>query len=601
VAETYASNVAALSPAYAEDFGAKAMKALQGETETIDVSHPFRRPVDGRIIWLHSIAIVIRDENEKVTEIHGVAQDITDLMEMNQQLEAARDAAEASTRAKSSFLANMSHELRTPMNAIIGYSEMLAEELEDEELDGFIPDVKKIHAAGQHLLALINDILDLSKIEAGRMDLYLEHFDFQKLLTEAQDTVMPLIEKNGNRLETNFDEDIGSVRADMTKVRQSLFNLLSNAAKFTHEGVIRIEARRENRDGRDTVVLSVSDSGIGIPEDRIDHVFEEFSQADQSTTKDYGGTGLGLAISRRFCRMMGGDLTATSVVGEGSTFTMVFPAKVDALEAAKAAGERKEGSAAPGSDARLPGSGHVLVIDDDPEAREILRRSLEAEGLQVLTADSGAQGLEIALEKQPSVITLDVLMPGMDGWQVLRELKRDDELSHIPVVLVTMLDDKGLGFALGAADYLTKPVNREVLRRSVRNQIHDDASGHALIVDDDDGVREVVRRTLESEGWRVDEAANGRIGLDRVSDKTPDLIILDLMMPVMDGFDFMQELRTRHENHIPTVILTAKELSLEERKFLEGQEYQVLAKGNDGIASVPALVKAAIDGTRRTA
>jgi CheY-like chemotaxis protein len=211
-----------------------------------------------------------------------------------------------------------------------------------------------------------------------------------------------------------------------------------------------------------------------------------------------------------------------------------------------------------------PGSGQVLVFDDDPEA-------------------------------------LDVLMPGMDGWQVLRELKRDDELSHIPVVLVTMLDDKGLGFALGAADYLTKPVNREVLRRSVRNQIHDDASGHALIVDDDDGVREVVRRTLESEGWRVDEAANGRIGLDRVSDKTPDLIILDLMMPVMDGFDFMQELRTRHENHIPTVILTAKELSLEEKKFLEGQEYQVLAKGNDGIASVPALVKAAIDGTRRTA
>jgi len=599
VQETHVANVAAASPDYAEKFAEAAAAALEDDSDVFDFTHPYRRPVDGEIIWLRSITNEVKDEDGNIKEIHGVAQDVTETIRMNQELEAARETAEAGTRAKSAFLANMSHELRTPMNAIIGYSEMLIEEADDLEPDEFVSDLTKIHSAGQHLLSLINDILDLSKIEAGRMDLYLERFDLQQLLAEARDTVIPLVEKNANRLETDFADDLGAVRADMTKVRQSLFNLLSNAAKFTHEGVIRMQARREDHDGQEIVLLSVSDTGIGIPDDRIEHVFDEFSQADQSTMKDYGGTGLGLAISRRFCRMMGGDLTAASTIGEGSTFTMVFPAEVDALEAARASEQPMAEPAAIDGGAPAPGTGSVLVIDDDPEARELLRRTLEADGLEVITAASGERGLELALEMIPSVITLDILMPGMDGWQVLRELKHSDVLRKIPVVLVTMVDEKGLGFALGATDYLAKPVNRDLLRRSVKRYAREDDTGRVLIVDDDESTRKVIRRALEAHGWQVDEAENGRRGLDLVNSGSPDVIILDLMMPVLDGFGFVTELRENQEHrNIPVMILTAQELSAEEKRFLEGRTDKILSKGDDAIASALTLVKTAISERR---
>ena len=515
--------------------------------------------------------------------------------ERTAKLAEASEAAEAANRAKSAFLANMSHELRTPMNAIIGYSEMLIEELEDEELDDYVPDLKKVNSAGQHLLSLINDILDLSKIEAGRMDLYLERFDLQQLLKEARDTVMPLIEKNGNQLAIDFDEDLGTVRADMTKVRQSLFNLLSNAAKFTHEGVVTMRARREPDGDGERVLLSVSDTGIGIPGDKVEHVFDEFSQADESTTRDYGGTGLGLAISRRFCRMMGGDLTATSTVGEGSTFTIEFPAKVDALEAAKAVSEEGDAVASESGEPVGTDSGPVLVIDDDPDAREILRRSLEEDGYPVVTAESGEQGLELALSHKPAVITLDVIMPGMDGWAVLRELKRDEELRHIPVVLVTLLDEKGMGFTLGAAEYLTKPVDRDLLRHVVKAHWRQDNPGCALVVEDDEATRIVVRKTLEEQGWKVREAENGAVGLDHFDEVKPDLIILDLMMPVLDGFGFLDQLRNRQEGAtVPVIVLTAQELGVEEKRFLKGHADQVLSKGDDNLDSALALVRSAV-------
>jgi CheY-like chemotaxis protein/anti-sigma regulatory factor (Ser/Thr protein kinase) len=492
----------------------------------------------------------------------------------------------------------MSHELRTPMNAVIGYSEMLAEEMADAGDDDYIPDVQKVQAAGKHLLGLINDVLDLSKIEAGRMDLYLERFDLREMLDEAVATVTPLVGKNGNALVAEFDDELGSMRADLTKVRQSLFNLLSNAAKFTHQGTVRLAAQRRLEAGSDRITLSVSDTGIGIPPEKLEHVFEEFSQADDSTTRNFGGTGLGLAISRRFCQMMGGDITVTSRVGEGSTFRIELPASVDALEAAKAASvEGGQTVELAGEDARQVAlaSGPALVIDDQEEARDLLRRTLEGDGFEVRTAESGEEGLALARELAPCVITLDVMMPGMDGWEVLRRLKADPETQHIPVVMVSIIHEKGLGYSLGAAEYLTKPVDRSLLLHLVAKYGGKGAQPLALIVEDDETGRELVRRTLEGEGWRVDEAENGAVGLQRAEQQTPDLVILDLMMPVMDGFEFLRELRrSKSGRDVPVVVLTAKELDPDEREFLNQQAETVLSKDSDTLEAAVEQVRAAV-------
>lgn len=408
------------------------------------------------------------------------------------------------------------------------------------------------------------------------MDLYLERFDVRQMLDEAVDTVSPLIAKNENRLVTEFGDGLGSIRADLTKLRQSLFNLLSNAAKFTEGGTVTLVVNRDRRDDSDWITLSVTDTGIGIKGESLEHVFEEFSQADDSTSRDYGGTGLGLPISRRFCRMMGGDISVTSEYGVGSTFTIELPAQVDALEAAKASAKSDSRTAK----AVPAGVRPILVIDDDQNSRDLLQRTLEADGHSVATASGGEEGLDLARRLQPSLITLDVMMPGLDGWAVLKELKSDPTLRHIPVMMVTIEGEQDLGYTLGAVEHLTKPVDREKLLQLVSHHAGPDGGGVALVVDDDGAMRSLFSRALSEDGWIVDEAENGAQALERATERRPDLVVLDLMMPVMDGFDFLFEFRLRDDwTAVPVIVVTAKDLTEEDRQRLNGGVERIIEKG----------------------
>ncbi|WP_170783173.1 hybrid sensor histidine kinase/response regulator [Ruegeria lacuscaerulensis] len=510
-------------------------------------------------------------------------RDITTQKRVESELRVARDIAEAASQTKSSFLANMSHELRTPLNAIIGYSELMLEEAIDQNDEANLNDLKKIQSAGKHLLALINDVLDLSKIEAGKMEFTLDTFDISQVINDVSTTVQPLAEKNDNTLEISCPEDIGEMVCDLTKVRQALLNLLSNACKFTENEKITLSVVESNEGGQ--LEFAVSDHGIGMSPEQADRIFNAFTQADSSTTRNYGGTGLGLSITKAFCEQLGGDIHCDSTLGEGSTFTIRLPRickdpSADLLQRA----EFTEGSV--NSDPNAP---LVLLVDDDPTVHDLLGRRLVREGYRVLASTNGDQALELARTTRPDAITLDVFMPEIDGWAVLSKLKEDPELGNIPVIMLTFAEDRKRGLSLGASEYLDKPIDTVALLKALKEHCPTQPTPTVLVVEDEVATRELICRVLGREGWQIDEAVNGLDALQRLSQSVPDVILLDLMMPEMDGFEFLAGMKKNPDwKDIPVIIVTAKTLSSEDRIRLNGSVDTLIQKGGDEIETILA-------------
>jgi PAS domain S-box-containing protein len=492
----------------------------------------------------------------------------------------ARDLAEEANRTKAEFLANMSHELRTPLNAIIGYAQILQEELEEDGHSGFLPDLKRIESAGKHLLSLINNLLDLSKIEAGRLEVYREAVEIPSLIEELKGLAMPLALANSNSLEFDLPDETPVLITDYTKLKQSLLNLIGNACKFTQKGSIKVTVSLTE----DQIAYEVRDSGIGMTEDQIAKLFQAFSQADASTTRQYGGTGLGLAITRHLCRMMGGDVTVESTPGEGSAFTIFMPLEQEG-PAAQPRADR------PNDVAPTDAAPSVLLVDDDPQIHDLIGTMLKREGYRVSHATNGVEGVERARTERPSVILLDVMMPGVDGWTVLGRLKADPELCDIPVVIISLLDERPLGLSLGAAEFLNKPVDRNRLISTIRSH-GGAAGGRILVVDDNADDRQLAVRDLAGQGYDVVQAKDSleaMIWLD--SQPKPTVMLLDLVMSGMDGFALLDKVRqTEALKDLKVVVMSAKDLSASEEAFLLERGGTIIPKGpNAQVALAEAL------------
>ena len=493
--------------------------------------------------------------------------DFEQLEGQNRALEEANQQIQEANRLKSEFLANMSHELRTPMNAIVGFSRLVHRKAKGLLPERQVGNLEKVLQSSEILMSLINDVLDLSKIEAGRLEIAPEKFSLHELVESCLGTVTPMVKGN---VETRAElpEEIDVIYSDSSRIRQILINLLSNAAKFTEQGSITVSVKET---GESLIDLAVTDTGIGIPPESVEYIFEEFRQVDGSTTRKYGGTGLGLPISKRLAQMLGGDIRVESTVGEGSTFIVSLPTQYAPVVEEDA--NIEEIAERPADSSRRL----VLAIDDDPDVISLLTQEIEEEGYQVIGATRALEGIEKAKQMGPYAITLDIMMPGMDGWEAISLLKGDPATRDIPLIVVSIIDNKDLGFRLGADEYLLKPVDKESLIQVLRRY---EGPGHrVLVADDDPVVVDLVRQLLEEDGWKVESATNGQEALEAIGRERPDVLLLDLMMPVMDGFETLQRLREEEGTRdLPVVVITAKDLSREEREELQRNTTRIIEK-----------------------
>ncbi|MBK8510448.1 MAG: response regulator [Candidatus Competibacter sp.] len=526
------------------------------------------------------------------TESPGVGIVLNDVTRQRQaalELETARDEAESANRAKSTFIANMSHELRTPLTAVLGYCELIEEDLRDLGEEALLADLNKINLNARHLLGLINDVLDLSKIEAQKMDVHAIEFTLGSLLHEVEAATGGLLAKNDNSLTLTAEAPDTVLATDDLKIKQILLNLIGNAAKFTTQGQITVHAAQIEENGVPHTRFSVADTGIGMSQDQLANLFQRFTQADQTTTRKYGGTGLGLALTRALSIMLGGRIDVASVEGQGTTFTVTVPTRyqkptVETAAESEAAADKPSEPKAPNY--KVPS---VLVVDDDPAARELLTRHLEREGFSVTTAASGREGLESIKAHRPLAVLLDVMMPGLDGWHVLRAIRQDPETQDIPVIMQTVLDEKNFAYALGATGYLKKPVRRNDLADALQAIAVPSSGQQVLIVDDDRAASERLIEMLHRDGWNCRMALNGTEGLKALADAKPDLVLVDLIMPEMDGYAFIREVRKNPDfDALPLVVMTAEDVQSGKVRSLANDTAGIVQKGSMPLADLVA-------------